>query len=427
MKRTVLHCSLAIMVIVAMPADSQAWGQVNWAPDFETARQAAAAQNKLLLIHFWQTACAPCKVVEERVFPKASVAQTIHESFVPLKVNARERPGLRLQFQVDRFPTDVIATPAGKVLHKMVTPQDSQAYVHQLTAIALANRSAPTRSNNSRWADGPQADMQLAGGPRPPGGGSRLGQDVSRYSEYGPGPMRSGQNISQNIHSPTTTSRFELPQSPATPAQQSGQATSNQPQSITNWHVAGATHGAMHAASEIANPFVASQPPPRQQVMPPRGAAVPSSAPGSMAPSGRAMVPQATTQPPLGLDGRCPVTLVRDRLWQRGDVRWGAIHRGRTYLFIGLEQQQAFLADPDRYSPVLAGMDVVRLATEGRIVEGSRRYGVIIDDDGEGPLPSRIYLFDSENSRNQFEQGPERFLRPVLQAMQQGTLDTLLR
>ncbi len=72
-------------------------------------------------------------------------------------------------------------------------------------------------------------------------------------------------------------------------------------------------------------------------------------------------------------------------------------------------------------------MDVVRLAEESRVVEGDRRYGVVYDDDGRGPQPSRIYLFDSADSRNRFEQGPERFLQPVIQAMQQGRLDTLLR
>ena len=76
-----------------------------------------------------------------------------------------------------------------------------------------------------------------------------------------------------------------------------------------------------------------------------------------------------------------------------------------------------FLESPDRYSPVLAGMDVVRLAEAGQIVQGDREYGVLFDDDGKGPNTSRIYLFDSAESRNRFEGDPDVYLRPVLQAV----------
>jgi len=72
-------------------------------------------------------------------------------------------------------------------------------------------------------------------------------------------------------------------------------------------------------------------------------------------------------------------------------------------------------------------MDVVELADAGRVIQGNRRYGVLYDDDGTGPRPSRIYLFDSVGTRNQFEAAPEEFLQPVMQAMQNGRLDTLLR
>lgn len=130
----------------------------------------------------------------------------------------------------------------------------------------------------------------------------------------------------------------------------------------------------------------------------------------------------------LGLDGRCPVTLITQNKWVAGDKRWGAVHRGKTYLFAGPAQQQKFLMAPDNFSPVLAGIDVVKLASAGRVVEGTRRFGVLFDDDGDdGPRQSRIYLFDSADSRNRFEAEPDTFLQPVMQAMQTGNLNSLIR
>ncbi len=166
----------------------------------------------------------------------------------------------------------------------------------------------------------------------------------------------------------------------------------------------------------------------KQPVTPPNAIAqAPAQTALGQQPQRQPVTPIQSGSAPIGLEGRCPVTLVVKNKWKPGDKRWGAVHRGKTYLFAGPEEQQRFLANPDNYSPVLAGMDVVRLAANGRIVEGTRRYGVLFDDDGSGPRESRIYLFDSVDSRNRFEAEPGKYLRPVMAAQQSGSLEQLLR
>jgi YHS domain-containing protein len=121
--------------------------------------------------------------------------------------------------------------------------------------------------------------------------------------------------------------------------------------------------------------------------------------------------------PPLALDGYCPVTLVEQQRWQVGDRRWGAIHRGRTYLFTGPEQQRKFLANPDRYSPAVSGQDVVMALDYGQEVEGKRAMGV--------EYQNRVYLFSSDASRQAFSQNPKRYAAEVLQA--ENPTQTILR
>lgn len=133
---------------------------------------------------------------------------------------------------------------------------------------------------------------------------------------------------------------------------------------------------------------------------------------GPNAPAGQSAVPQG--HPQLGLDGYCPVTLLNRNIpekqrWRKGDPRWGAIHRGRTYLFTGPIEQQAFLADPDRYAPVLSGVDSVVALESGRSVHGSRRFGVVYND--------QVFLFSSEDSLQRFAQNPARYAEGVRQAM----------
>ncbi len=111
--------------------------------------------------------------------------------------------------------------------------------------------------------------------------------------------------------------------------------------------------------------------------------------------------------PPLGLDGFCPVSLVERKKWVAGDPLWGAIHRGRTYLFCGEGERQRFMANPDRFSPVASGNDPV-LANQGKAVEGSRKHGVTYE--------GRIYLFSDENTLAEFHRNPTRYSAEYAQA-----------
>jgi len=104
---------------------------------------------------------------------------------------------------------------------------------------------------------------------------------------------------------------------------------------------------------------------------------------------------------PVGLEGYCPVTLAERGAWVEGRAQWGARHRGRTYLFAGVEQQQAFLADPDRYAPALSGDDPVLAFDAGKSTPGQRRYGVTYQ--------SRTYLFTSPQTRDAFAANPQRY------------------
>jgi protein disulfide-isomerase len=113
--------------------------------------------------------------------------------------------------------------------------------------------------------------------------------------------------------------------------------------------------------------------------------------------------PEPSSQnPPVALDGYCAVTLVEKRQWNHGDDKWGAIHRGRTYLFVSQEAQQAFLADPDRYSPVFSGNDPVIRVEHNKMIPGKREHGAFYED--------RIYLFASEDAFEQFKRDPSRYI-----------------
>jgi protein disulfide-isomerase len=116
--------------------------------------------------------------------------------------------------------------------------------------------------------------------------------------------------------------------------------------------------------------------------------------------------------PPLGLDGYCPVTLITKRAWKKGDVRYGAIHRGRTYLFAGPAEQKLFLDRPDDLSPVLSGNDAVEFVDNDRLVPGERQHGL--------EYGNRMYLFASEATLQKFSRSPRNYAISVHQTMGQA-------
>jgi protein disulfide-isomerase len=110
----------------------------------------------------------------------------------------------------------------------------------------------------------------------------------------------------------------------------------------------------------------------------------------------------------LGLDGYCPVVLSEKEQWVKGDPRYGVIHRGRTYLFAGPDEAKRFFVNPDRYAPVLAGIDVVVAVEENRQVPGKRDYGAWYE--------GRIYLFAGEVTYRKFDLEPGRYAAAAMQA-----------
>ncbi len=130
-----------------------------------------------------------------------------------------------------------------------------------------------------------------------------------------------------------------------------------------------------------------------------------------------------TSNPPLGLEGFCPVSLTEQSKWTKGDVRYGAIHRGRTYLFVSQAEQQRFLGNPDKYSPMLSGYDPVKYLEEGVLVEGNRKHGMMHE--------GRMYLFADETSLQRMWNAPQdrqkQLANAVQHAMQQSVTPVVRR
>jgi YHS domain-containing protein len=458
--QTLKQLAMAPWLVLALGASAPGQIRVPWMTDLPQAHQIAAQQQRLLLIHFWSDDCAPCQTLERHVFNRPEVVRAVTANYVPVSVDVRQTPEIARRYNVDRWPTDIMVTAFGSELLRTASPQDPNQYIAMLDQLAAHYRigaespgaevaqrpfatppAAPPVAYDQRrstfqppaqdglafpsrdggyWAAGPttaqtqtwntyqteDGRMQTAGN----GGYARQpqGEYASRYAS--PAPR------SQSAESPAYGAPYggQPPREAAPPSWQ-------YPPQQSQWPPADAQPGGGRPAAgpvesrwprSEPRDFGASQPPPpsgqwdsRQgpTQAPPQGDPQwrQPPAPGPGAPGG---------PPPIGLDGFCPVTLVQERRWVKADPQWGAIHRDRTYLFAGPAEQQRFLADPDRYAPVLSGYDPVRYAEQAQLVEGKRQHGVF--------FRNQVYLFSDEAALQRFWESPQRYAASVQQAVQ---------
>jgi protein disulfide-isomerase len=373
---------------------------VPWLTDVEAAFATSREENRPLLLHFFTNDCIPCQKLDQNVFSRKSVSETLVDFFIPVKVNAQEHPELAAKYRVDRFPTDVILGPGDDEIDRMITPQNAQQYVAQLSAIAFRSGIVPRHRSQQELARASStAESQFA----PPTSGSLHEATTSTVTTNA--TASSSQSMAREVLNPYA-GRGNPQRAAAAPSNTVG--AGEVPAADRHPDYDAPRPGTQTAAASRSTPF-------ENHVA---GRATPGLGNGNangrrdIAPDSAA-TPRANaapSHPAIALDGYCPVTVIKNDVWQKADPRWGVVHRGRTYLFAGEREKNEFYANPDHYSPVLSGLDPVALTESGEVVEGKRAHGVVYGQ--------QMYLFASEENLKKFWQAPDQYAGPVTQAMQ---------
>jgi YHS domain-containing protein len=304
----------------------------------------------------------------------------------------------------------IASAPPASGLPSNSTPTSKSATTDDRYADYYAKRQAANQDpagplTNSAPASNwpPQANNPAAlAGSNSPANSSPAASGDSRYP-----PLGSATPSYNTQTNPSSSGYGEPASGPMSPSAQ-GSLYANQQASTTPAAPASPYAG-------LAGPAQNNLAPPQSPAQPPVAATNPplNNPPYAnqtvSGPSMQNLPPLPAGSPPLGLEGFCPVTLMERKTWTKGDPQWGAIHRGRTYLFTSQVEQQKFLANPDGFSPMLSGNDPVLHFGQNQQVQGRREHGVF--------YLNRVYLFSSEATLNEFQRQPSQFDAMVMQAM----------
>jgi len=466
--RVMTRALITIIAILANQSDVNAQETIRWSQNLEQAQAEARRQNKPVLVHFWSYSCAPCMKLERYVFNNPEVGAAVSQSVIPVKVNVDQNPDLARNFAIKRIPTDIFLTANGKELQRRTSPGNARNYIELVRTVA----STASTVANSGWPEVAQAARDLsgnasnspnvapAGSQLPPRNQNSFQNKAAQYvsspptnnprtatSNYGQSPGNGSWDGYGHNQRPTNNAwlspqnGYRAAAPPSTGQFQGAGPSADRSQMIVNqqfnssgpptWQgnagqSAGVPYGnnmnqpnggafvpnSAQGNGQISNPYVPPSRPPGPSTPPP-------SSPLGYNPSAPATPRTRTPSPARGpksefaMEGHCPVTLRESKdaskAWTKGDPRFGAKHRGRTYLFAGPDEQRKFLERPDYYSPVLSCYDPVRFADGNELVEGQRRHGVF--------YRGQVFLFADEGTLRSFWQNPSRYSSVVYEAM----------
>ena len=430
-------CCMAVLG-VCLAGSGSAQQAVQWQPTLETAKRVAGQTGRLVLIHFWDDGCGPCQIMERNVYSRADVAAAIDRDFVAVKVNRSHFPASASQYGVSAVPADVIIAPRGHLIDRQVGAVAASEYMSRLNQVASnwrksspAARYARNSSSPPQGPAGPSFDArpayeapQAASGvpyARPPavtGPANGIAAQANQRQVQGPPAM--GQRYPGGARAGDQNRQFAA-RGPEPPASSYAPEAFQPAESRYSPPLAGNAAPSFRPQPAQA-PYSSEHPPyvgPRTSTSADVGDSA-SDHPGTRlaqrhpspyesnwqpAPVDERAMEIPAGNPPVALDGYCPVQLTEKKRWVLGNRRWGLRHEGRTYLFAGPDEQRRFNERPNEYAPVMSGSDVVLLVDGGQTAAGRREYGVW--------FTGRVFLFSDEASFQKFEAAPDYYANAI--------------
>lgn len=126
--RTLFSLTVAVLTLSLFEPSLGQAQEIKWYPDLQSATSVAAAENKLVLLHFTADWCRPCKTLESFVFQNRAVQRAFADNVIAVKIDVEEHPDLVQQYAVAKVPYDVALTATGRVVAKRKSPLNASSY-----------------------------------------------------------------------------------------------------------------------------------------------------------------------------------------------------------------------------------------------------------------------------------------------------------
>jgi thiol-disulfide isomerase/thioredoxin len=96
---------------------------------WEEALLNAKKENKIIFVDAYASWCAPCRMMDAKIFPKKAVGDFYNQHFINVKIDMEkgEGPALANLYQVKAFPTFLFVDSEGNLLHSSLGYKDASS------------------------------------------------------------------------------------------------------------------------------------------------------------------------------------------------------------------------------------------------------------------------------------------------------------
>jgi uncharacterized protein YyaL (SSP411 family) len=148
--------------------------EVRWQPWSRAVFARARAERKPVLLAISASWCASCHEMDRTSYADPSIAALINERFVPVRVDADERPDIGERYNLGGWPTTAFLTPDGRVL-----AGGTFVSIERMPAVLAQVAEAFNAFNASAGSgDAIEAPPSPAGTANPPAGGADIAAHV---------------------------------------------------------------------------------------------------------------------------------------------------------------------------------------------------------------------------------------------------------
>lgn len=118
--------------------------EIAWLTDYDKALRQAKKEDKLVVIDFFATWCAPCKKMEKTTFADERVQRKMLK-FVPVKIDVDRQRQIAIKYRIEGMPTTMIVGSDGKPITSAIGYLDADRFLKVLSRVKSNAQAQPKR------------------------------------------------------------------------------------------------------------------------------------------------------------------------------------------------------------------------------------------------------------------------------------------